>query len=508
MPPLWEMTYKKTAVTDSLATRPPRDNYLKPLKLNYFFIGIITLLLALALWPSIPWRSSQDVQLRQILSRGELRISTVNSPLTYAMSNGSPTGLDYELAKRFADYLGVKLVVSSRKNLDELFDDLDGDDADLLAAGLIYNHERLERFRAGPTYYSISQQMVYRLGSPRPKTLDKLQGRLVVTSGSAHAATLRDLKAEKYPQLSWESASDQSTQELLKQVADGKLDYTLGDSVTIGLMQRIHPQLAVAFDLSDEEPVTWYMRRSHDDSLSAALLDFFSQIVEDGTLARLEEKYLGHVGEFDYVDTTTFLSAIDETLPDLRPLFEKYATDIDWKLLAAISYQESHWNPLATSPTGVRGLMMLTRNTAESLNVTDRVDPEQSIRGGAQYMSHMMQKMPDTIPEDEKIWFALASYNMGYAHLLDARKLTEKQKGNPDSWVDVKMRLPMLSQKRYYTQTTYGYARGHEAYNYVENIRRYMVSLEGYLIEKEAKAQQQTQIAQGYPAVSLSKVPE
>ncbi|WP_409161283.1 membrane-bound lytic murein transglycosylase MltF [Pectobacterium sp. B2J-2] len=502
------MTYKKTAVTDRLAARPPRDNYLKPLKLNYFFIGIITLLLALALWPSIPWRSSQDVQLRQILSRGELRISTVNSPLTYALSSGSPTGLDYELAKRFADYLGVKLVVSSRKNLDELFNDLDSGDADLLAAGLIYNHERLERFRAGPTYYSISQQMVYRLGSPRPKTLDKLQGRLVVTSGSAHAATLRDLKTEKYPQLNWESASDQSTQELLKQVADGKLDYTLGDSVTIGLMQRIHPQLAVAFDLSDEEPVTWYMRRSHDDSLSAALLDFFSQIVEDGTRARLEEKYLGHVGEFDYVDTTTFLSAIDETLPDLRPLFEKYATDIDWKLLAAISYQESHWNPQATSPTGVRGLMMLTRNTAESLNVTDRVDPEQSIRGGAQYMSHMMQKMPDTIPEDEKIWFALASYNMGYAHLLDARKLTEKQKGNPDSWVDVKMRLPMLSQKRYYTQTTYGYARGHEAYNYVENIRRYMVSLEGYLIEKEAKAQQQTQIAQGYPAVPLNKVPE
>ncbi|MEH0834262.1 membrane-bound lytic murein transglycosylase MltF [Pectobacterium cacticida] len=481
---------------------------MKPLKLNYFFIGIITLLLALALWPNIPWRSNQDVHLRQILSRGELRISTVNSPLTYTISNGSPTGLDYELAKRFADYLGVKLVVSSRKNLDELFDDLDSDEADLLAAGLIYNHERMGRFRAGPTYYSISQQIVYRLGAPRPKTLDNLQGRLVVTSGSAHAATLRDLKAKKYPQLMWESASDQSTQELLKHVADGKLDYTLGDSVTIGLMQRIHPQLAVAFDLSDEEPVTWYMRRSHDDSLSAALLDFFSQIVEDGTLARLEEKYLGHVGEFDYVDTTTFLKAIDETLPDLRPLFKKYAIDIDWKLLAAISYQESHWNPLATSPTGVRGLMMLTRNTAESLNVTDRIDPEQSIRGGAQYLMHMMQKMPDTIPDDEKIWFALASYNMGYAHLLDARKLTEKQKGNPDSWADVKMRLPMLSQKRYYTQTTYGYARGHEAYDYVENIRRYWVSLEGYLKEKDAKAQQQNHIAQGYPAVPFPDLPE
>ncbi|MFE8049131.1 membrane-bound lytic murein transglycosylase MltF [Brenneria goodwinii] len=481
---------------------------MKRLKLNYFFIGVITLLLALALWPNIPWRSSQDVQLRQILARGELRISTVNSPLTYTTSNGSPVGLDYELAKRFADYLGVKLVVSSRKNLDELFDDLDNNDADILAAGLIYNHERLERFRAGPTYYSVSQQLVYRLGNTRPKTMEKLSGRLAVTSGSAYIATLRDLKADKYPQLNWESASDLTTQELLKQVADGKLDYTLGDSVTVGLMQRIHPQLAVAFDLSDEEPVTWYMKRSHDDSLSAALLDFFSRVVEDGTLARLEEKYLGHVGEFDYVDTTTFLSAIDEILPDFRPLFEKHATDIDWKLLAAISYQESHWNPLATSPTGVRGLMMLTRNTAESLAVTDRLDPEQSIRGGAQYMFHMMQKMPDTIPEDEKIWFALAAYNMGYAHLLDARKLTAKQNGNPDSWVDVKIRLPMLSQKRYYAQTTYGYARGQQAYNYVENIRRYMVSLEGYLLEKEARAKLKLLSAQAYPVVPPNRVPE
>ncbi|MBJ7223844.1 MULTISPECIES: membrane-bound lytic murein transglycosylase MltF [unclassified Brenneria] len=481
---------------------------MKRLKLNYFFIGIITLLLALALWPNIPWRSSQDDQLRQILSRGELRISTIDSPLTHYISNGEPAGLDYELAKRFADYLGVKLTVSSRKNLDDLFDDLDDDDTDLLAAGLIYNHERLARFRAGPTYYSVSQQLVYRLGNTRPKTLGKLPGRLAVTSGSAYVATLRELKADKHPQLEWESTSELTTQELLKQVIDGKLDYTLGDSVTIGLIQRIHPQLAVAFDLSDEEPVTWYMRRSNDDSLSAALLDFFSRIVEDGTLARLEEKYLGHVGEFDYVDTTTFLSAIDETLPDLQPLFEKYATEIDWKLLAAISYQESHWNPLATSPTGVRGLMMLTRNTAESLDVTDRLDPEQSIRGGAQYMSHMMQKMPDTIPEDEKIWFALAAYNMGYAHLLDARKLTERQKGNPDSWADVKLRLPMLSQKRYYTQTTYGYARGHEAYNYVENIRRYMVSLVGYLSEKETKAQQQLLSAQAYPVVAPDKVPE
>lgn len=474
---------------------------MKRLTINYFFIGVIALLLTLALWPNIPWRSHSDDQLKQILSRGELRISTVISPLTYTRNEGSPTGLDYELAKRFADYLGVKLVVSVRQNVDDLFNDLARDEADLLAAGLIYNRERLSRFRAGPAYYSVSQQLVYRMGTPRPGSLDKLQGSLTILSGSAHATTLRDLKTQQYPQLSWELTTDRSEQELLKQVAEGKLDYTIADSITIGLMQRIHPQLAVAFDLSDEEPVTWYLRQGRDDSVTAALLDFFSQSAEDGSLARLEEKYLGHVGGFDYVDTTVFLSAIDNTLPIFRPLFEKYAREIDWKLLAAISYQESHWNPLATSSTGVRGLMMLTRNTAESLDVNDRLDPQESIRGGAKYLAQMVQQVPSSIPPDERIWFALAAYNMGYAHMMDARKLTEKQQGNPDSWADVKMRLPMLSQKRYYSQTANGYARGQEAYNYVENIRRYMVSLVGYLSEKESRTRQEQLTASAYPAV-------
>ncbi|WP_145555006.1 membrane-bound lytic murein transglycosylase MltF [Yersinia canariae] len=475
------------------------------IKLNYFVIGVIALLLALALWPNIPWRSSQEGQLDRIKARGELRVGTISSPLIYSTGKDGPSGLDYELAKRFADYLGVKLVVTPHHNINDLFDALDSDDADLIAAGLIYNSERLNRARTGPAYYSVSQQLVYRLGATRPKSFSDLKGQLIVASGSAHMTTLKQLRQTKYPDLNWGSSVDRSGKELLEQVADGKLDYTLGDSVTIALLQRIHPQLAVAFDVTDEEPVTWYFQQSNDDSLYAAMLDFYSQTVEDGSLARLEEKYLGHVGSFDYVDTKTFLSAIDSVLPSFRPLFEKHAGEIDWQLLAAIAYQESHWNPQATSPTGVRGLMMLTRATASGLGVKDRIDPEESIKGGSVYLQRLMQKVPDTIPEDERIWFALAAYNLGYGHMLDARKLTKSQNGNPDSWVDVKMRLPMLSQKRYYPSTTYGYARGHEAYNYVENIRRYQVSLEGYLQEKEKKAAQhaaiEAELGKGYPVV-------
>ncbi|MFG1174432.1 membrane-bound lytic murein transglycosylase MltF [Erwiniaceae bacterium CAU 1747] len=478
---------------------------MKRLKLNYLLIGLVMVLLALALWPSIPWQGGPTDRIAQIKSRGVLRVSTINSPLTYYTVNKSPAGMDYELAKRFADYLGVKLEITVRPNLSDLFDDLEDDKADVLAAGLIYNNDRLAHFRAGPTYYSVSQQLVYRIGAARPKNLGDLKERLIVASGSAYLSTLRGSKENQYPDLDWAISTDQTPQALLQAVADGKVDYTVGDSVTIGLMQRIHPQLAVAFDITDEEPVTWYIQREQDDSLSAAMLDFYNQMGEEGAMARLDEKYLGHVGTFDYVDTRTFLRAIDGTLPAIQPLFEKYAQSMDWRLLAAISYQESHWNPQATSPTGVRGMMMLTRNTAESLNVTDRTDPEQSVRGGSEYLLRMMEKVPSGIPEDERIWFALAAYNMGYAHMLDARKLTEKQQGNPDSWADVKLRLPMLSQKRYYSQTTYGYARGYEAYAYVENIRKYQISLVGYLEDQERKLAQkaatEAELGKAYPAV-------
>ncbi|SUB15476.1 Membrane-bound lytic murein transglycosylase F precursor [Pantoea agglomerans] len=193
--------------------------------------------------------------------------------------------------------------------------------ADLLAAGLNYNSERLTRYQTGPGYYNVSQQLVYRVDKPRPKNLGDLKGRLTVASGSAYLSTLKSARSNQYPDLDWAISTDQSPKALLEAVADGKLDYTIGDSVTIALLQRIYPQLAVAFDVTDEEPVTWYVRHSDDDSLNAAMLDFFNGMGEEGAMARLEEKYLGHVGTFDYVDTRTFLRAIDNTLPDIKPLF-------------------------------------------------------------------------------------------------------------------------------------------------------------------------------------------
>ncbi|MEQ4812405.1 membrane-bound lytic murein transglycosylase MltF [Klebsiella quasipneumoniae] len=477
-------------------------NALKKLKINYLLIGIVTLLLAAALWPSIPWSGKPENRVAGIIARGELRISTINSPMTFATMNNKTFGLDYELAKQFADYLGVTLKITVRQNISQLFDDLDDGQADMLAAGLVYNQERVKNYQAGPTYYSVSQQLVYRVGNTRPRSLAALTAeQLAIAPGHVAINDLQTLKAEKYPDLAWRVDEKRGTTALMQAVIDGKLDYTIADSVAVSLFQRVHPELAVALDITDEQPVTWFSARDDDNSLSAAMLDFFNNINEDGTLARLEEKYLGHGNDFDYVDTRTFLRAVENILPEVQPLFEKYAREIDWRLLAAIAWQESHWDPQATSPTGVRGMMMLTRNTAQSLGLTDRTDAAQSIDGGMRYLQDMMDKVPDSIPKDERIWFALAAYNMGYAHMLDAMALTRKQKGNPNSWADVKLRLPLLSQKPYYSKLKYGYARGHEAYAYVENIRKYQISLVGYLSEKERQQQQMLALAEDYPAV-------
>ncbi|WP_052189675.1 MULTISPECIES: membrane-bound lytic murein transglycosylase MltF [Xenorhabdus] len=451
------------------------------IKINYFVIVIIALLSATIIGLNISWPNKQQEQINRILARGELRVSTISSPLISLNDKNEPVGFDYDLTKRFADYLGVKLSIQFRSNISQLFDDLDTDKADFLAAGLIYNRERLDQTRTGPAYYSVSQQLVYRKGTVRPRSFADLKGSLAVTAGSAHVSELKQWKEKFYPDLTWEESSRHNTQQLLEQVSEGKVDYTISDSISLALQQRIHPNLAIAFDVSEDKPLTWYLKRNDDYSLYSAMLDFFNMLTENHITPRLEEKYFSHIGSFDYFDTISFIRAINNLLPTYQPIFAKYADSLDWQLVAAIAWQESHWDPQATSPTGVRGMMMLTRPTAEWAGVKDRLDPDESVKGGMAYLHYLMSRLPDTIPEDERIWFALAAYNMGYGHILDARKLTAMQKGDPDRWMDVKSRIPLLSKKKYYANTTYGYARGYEAYRYVENIRRYYQSLEGYL---------------------------
>jgi len=426
-----------------------------------------------------------EANLQRIIDRGYVKVGTLFGPNSYYIDAQGPAGFEYELAKNYADFLGVELRIMPSYNLEELLPKLDSGEVDLLAAGLAVTKNRLEHFNFSPVYQEISQKLVFKQGNKWPRELKDLSGSLMVTSSSSHVENLQNLKLI-HPELTWQETSELDNEELLMQVLDGKVDYTIIDSHVLAMNRRYYPELSIAFTIKTPEPLAWLVSKKNDTTILASLVEFFGKVHHDGTLLALDDKYYGHVEKFNYVDTRLFLQAVDNKLPKYQALFEKYGQDIDWRLLAAISYQESHWEPDARSFTGVRGMMMLTLITAKQMGIKSRLDTEQSILGGAKYFKKMINKMPERIPEPDRTWFALASYNVGFGHLNDARIITQHQGGDPDRWFDVKTRLPLLKQKKYYKKTKYGYARGDEPVKYVESIRRYYESL-SFLDDKAQK---------------------
>ena len=464
------------------------DVYNKQDQEKYHLKGLFLRIVAglcLLLWAIdmvFPWQHimhSEENPYQAIQDRGKLVVGTINHPISYFINGEGESGLEYELSKAFASYLNVELEMRPMESTDTLFDALDEHKIDIAAANLFYQTDKAEHFQLGPSYYSASWQLAYRKGENRPRSLAQINDTLVIPESSELVQILKDAQL-KHPKLRWRVDKKLTQEELLLQVAEGKIAYTLANSLDISATQQIKPQIAVAFDLTDEMSVHWYLSNNSSNESQPALLDFMNTAIDSGLIANIEEKYFNHFRQFDYVDTKSYLNSIEAILPKFEPLFTKHKGNLDWRLLAAIAYQESHWNPDATSPTGVRGMMMLTKDTAERMKITDRTDPEQSIKAGSEYLHWLIEQIPDSINNDDRIWFALAAYNMGLGHLLDARRLTKSLGGNADNWLDVKKNLPLLAEKRYYTNLKYGYARGYEAVQYVENIRRYMNSIMNY----------------------------
>jgi membrane-bound lytic murein transglycosylase F len=427
--------------------------------------------------------------IEQIKAHHELIVLTRNSPTTYYEGTDGPMGFEYDLASRFAEYLGVELRIVVPPNLNDILPLIQRGDAHL-AAGLTITDNREEIVRFGPVYQKITPQLVYRSGTPRPKSLADVKGRIDVVAGSSHVERLAGLK-EKYPNLSWQEHADADSEELLYLVWQQLYDYTITNSNELIINRRYYPELHPAFAVSKPKSLAWAFARSDDDSLYDAAVAFFARIKKDGTLDQLIDRYYGHIGEFDYVGTRRYQAHIDQRLPAYRDWFQEAAArfHMDWRLLAAIGYQESHWNPDAVSPAGVRGLMMLTQDAASEVEIDDPADPEQSILGGTEYLQRMLRSIPDDVPEPDRTWLGLAAYNVGLGHLEDARKLTQQTGGNPNKWVDVKKNLPLLSKEKWFKKTRYGYARGREPVRYVENVRSYYDILVWYTDRETAKTE-------------------
>jgi membrane-bound lytic murein transglycosylase F len=415
-------------------------------------------------------------ELERLQELGRLRVVSRNAATTYYLGpEGRPVGLDYELATRFADHLGLRLEFEALESLGELLPAVRSGRADIAAGHITVTPERARRVRFGPAYQFVSQYVVYRRGSRRPRRTADLQGgRLGVVADSSHAETLRRL-ARDNPQLQWEELELPSVEELFEAVADGELDFAVTDSTAYTLNRRYYPTVRKAFDLTRPAPIAWAFPHGDDYSIFGEAQLFFTRLLLSGELERLIDKYYAHTDTFDWVGTRTFLRHLDSRLPRFEALFRAAAAEIemDWHLLAAISYQESHWDPNAVSPTLVRGLMMLTEATAAQLGVEDRTSPEESILGGARYLLQLKGRLPEHISEPDRTWMALAAYNVGLGHLEDARIITAMNGRDPDLWADVREHLPLLARKQWYTKVSRGYARGRQPVEYVRNIRSY-----------------------------------
>ena len=417
--------------------------------------------------------------LEQIQTSGKLHVLTMNGPTIYFEDGRGKNGFEYLLAKAFADSLGVELVINSKPSLNSLLLSIGGPEGSFAAANITHTKSRERWMEFSQPYMEVTQHLVYRRGSARPRSLNNLDGSLLVIKGSSHSERLKYWTRE-YPNLVWQEDDGAEMSELLRMVHEREIDYTVVDSLAYLVSRHIYPQVRRALDISDKQPVAWAFPKHGDGTLLKAANKFLQEYSASGKLDALKDELLAHTENFSVADSQRLGELVEKRLPEYQALFEETASQfgLDWHLLAAVAYQESHWNPKARSPTGVRGLMMLTLSTAREMNIKNRLDPLQSLQGGAAYLAKLKSRLPKRIVEPDRTLMTLAAYNVGFGHLEDARILTQRGGKNPDLWEDVRQHLPLLSDKQYYSTLKHGYARGNEPVTYVDNIQYYTRYLE------------------------------
>ncbi len=414
---------------------------------------------------------------------GELVVLTLRGPTTTQSLPGAgkhpeeaQTGFEHDLATLFAKELGVRTRFIVAPSYASLLKSLREGRAHIAAAGLVPTIDLKREFAFGPHYRLIQHQLAYHTANPRPRTLNDVVGkRIAVVAETPAHDLLREMTGD-FPGLMLDVLPhDTDPDELLRRVELKASDFALADATALSVTKRLHPDVANGFNVGREVKVAWAFGPTTDYDLMQSTVQFFDKIRNNGTLVRLTDRYYGHVNRIQPVDSEAFLEKIRSVLPKLKSYFQEAerVSGIDWRVIAAIGYQESHWDANATSPTGVRGLMMLTEDTADRMNVKNRLDPRESILGGAKYLGMLRDTVPARVPEPDRTWLALAAYNQGYGHLEDARIVTQRLKLNADSWIDVRKAYPKLRDPETHESLKHGFARGDEAVQFVENVRNY-----------------------------------
>lgn len=406
----------------------------------------------------------------------ELVVTTRQGPGTYYINHvGAAAGFEHDLVSEFARQQGWAVRWDVRDNTEAVISSIETESAHFAAAGLTESAVHARLLRAGPVLFETPVLVIYRNIDKRPPSMAALSGKKIAILDNAGQRLIMLRVKRKLPGLRWQSLDAIWPEELLARLDNGDYDAVIINGMDFELSRNAFPNLSVAFPLEYKQKIVWALPRNASPELLNKMKRFMAEARKNNTIKRIYERYYGHTSRLNNQDVLGIMDRRKKILPKLRRYFQEAQTltGIDWRLLAAIGYQESKWDANATSPTGVRGVMMLTGETADRMGVQNRLDARQSILGGARYLVLMKNTLPRRIPEPDRTWIALAAYNQGQGHMEDARRIAQARGHHPDSWADVKESLPLLGRGGFDSVVRYGYARGGEALIFTENIRGY-----------------------------------
>jgi membrane-bound lytic murein transglycosylase F len=429
-----------------------------------------------------------SLDLTKILERGYINAAVNYSSATYFVYRGELMGFEYELLKRLENYFNIKVNIIVQPSIEESMTMLNKGEVDIIAFPLTITKERKKVIAFTNHYISQMQVLVQRKPENwRDMKLHEIDKTLIRDQVELIEKEIHVLNHSSYID-ALESLSDQiggliniieddpsvDTDQLIKNVADGKYKYTISDENIAKVNNAYYPILDIETPVSFPRRIAWAVRLN-----SPHLLDTLNYGIDllkkTGTIKIIYDKYCNSSRKAREIAKSDYSSFSGGNLSPYDELIKLYAKKLlwDWRLLAAMVYQESKFDPKTTSWAGAKGLLQMMPATAREQGVEDRANPEQNLRGGAKYLLWLeKQWQPRVEDPNEQLKLVLASYNVGIGHVYDACALTEKFGGDPAKWRDVRENLLKLSNRKYYSDPVVkvGYARGSEPVNYVDEI--------------------------------------
>jgi membrane-bound lytic murein transglycosylase F len=412
--------------------------------------------------------------LPDIQTRGTIRVAVDNNSTAYYIYRGRRMGYEFELLRDLSKSLGVQLELIVLSDIQEAFDLLESGRIDLVAMNLDVGENRRNR-KAAFTHYlgTRSTVVVGRSSSNQPVKWSEIgTDTILVRKGTVYPIQLDNIRDS----LSLEFTiveSEYHEENLIDQVAEGKIKWTVADRTVAQSNQTYYEGLDVSLKVAENGVVGWATRENSPlllEHINTWLTEKKKRFIPD-----LYYKYFLNSRNALYRSNSSFSSLVSNKISVYDGIIKKGAGELgwDWRLLAALVYKESGFDTTATSYAGAQGLLQLMPATLQRFGVTDANDPVQSLTGGVKYLQYLDKFWMERIPDSkERIRFILASYNIGQGHVEDAWRLTLKYGKNTQSWEDVAFFLNLKSDPEYYRDPIVksGFAKGHIAVNYVRDL--------------------------------------